>query len=470
MAIAVDQASIGTGDAGSGTTCSITTSATVASGATIILAGGSSTSSRTLDSVSGGGLTWVVDKTQTETPVTSSLARAYAPAGLASGTVITGTWSGSSNSRIMGAASFTVVDPAAPLDTTGGSSSPGATTAVTTGSITTAAAGELIVAAVYFDNPGRTNAETSPAVEAIEYASARADGWDNKIVLEYRIEAAAGSYSVDSTASGNTYWTSAGGAYKADLGGAPPYLPGIKRQGPFKGPYALRGERSWPKSSGARTESSGGNTNPQPVNWGRVRSDQTPFKGPYARGFLKTPQDNSRTEAHGGNTNPPTWLTRWVRKATPFMGPFAKGLARRIYDDVPASGLARVSATRELVYDVYAKTSATRAIKYDILNRVTPSRALVYDIRATVTATRAVKYDILAKTSTTRAVTYDIRAPASATRAIKYDVLAKTSATRAVTYDISGRVAATRALVYDVADGSSSTPSDQKRLLLYVGR
>ena len=73
---------------------------------------------RTLTSLSGGGLTWTVDVQAKDSSNThGAIASASAPAGLVSGTALTATFSGSVGHGLMAAASFTGIASTVPRST-----------------------------------------------------------------------------------------------------------------------------------------------------------------------------------------------------------------------------------------------------------------------------------------------------------------------------------------------------------------
>jgi hypothetical protein len=203
MAIVLDQA-LGTnlGDPGA-TTIVLTTTNAVAAGGFIVLgvaafSGGASF----LTSVTGGGLTWSIDKMVDDASRSFAIVSAQAPAGLASSTALTANLNASLNARIIGGTSFTGVktSPAAPVDGT-----PTGPTSVGTGAWATAsyaiAAGSIIAAMNYSItlDSAAVNTATGPSVEAWE-RSQTADNYG--ACAEYRIEASAASYTVAGTWSG----------------------------------------------------------------------------------------------------------------------------------------------------------------------------------------------------------------------------------------------------------------------------
>lgn len=96
------QATAGTSTTGN-TTVTVTTNAAVTAGNHIIgMVGSRLTNANTLSSVSGGSLTWQVDKTQLGANTNGcGVFSAFCPSGLASGTTLTGTLSLSSTRKSM---------------------------------------------------------------------------------------------------------------------------------------------------------------------------------------------------------------------------------------------------------------------------------------------------------------------------------------------------------------------------------
>lgn len=214
MAIAIDQASIGTliQDSGS-TSITLTTSATVASGGFIVIHAGGFGGGTTLSSVSGGGLTWTVDYSPASSD--TGIASAQAPSGLAAGAEITATFGASVAARIIGGTSFTGVKASSPVDGSGSTGSAGGPS-WTSGSYAILA-GSVLIGAGWSFNSGSSHSPGSPALEAWESVSS---GDDYGRSLVYRIESSAGSYTVGGT------WGGGGGtayhaaiAYQAAAGG-----------------------------------------------------------------------------------------------------------------------------------------------------------------------------------------------------------------------------------------------------------
>lgn len=218
MAITVDVAALGT-NYGSGTSGSIafTTGSAVASGGFIVLSVGHVDDS--ISSVSGGGLTWSVDKAYEWSgggfARRIAIVSAQAPAGLASSTSITASFVGSSAQvRLIGGMSFMGVATSSPVDGTPLGSNADSVAAWTSGSYAISA-GSVVVAASYSDS-NSLNVATSPSVEAWEYDDV---GDGVACATEYRIESSAGSYAVEGTWNDASSSSAAAVAYKVAAGG-----------------------------------------------------------------------------------------------------------------------------------------------------------------------------------------------------------------------------------------------------------
>lgn len=218
MAIAIDKASLGTnsGDPGS-TTIALTTSQAVASSGFIVLSVGWFNTGVTLSSVSGGGLTWTIDK-QGQGPGTNmnaALVSAQAASGLASSTSITATFSASAIARMIGGTSFTGVATSTPVDTTDGPKSvTPATTAWTTNSVAISA-GSVLIATAYAETTNSSSTVTSPSIEALDWNYA---GGVTQTTC-YRIESSASSYTVAGTWATSMQSDTVAVAYLAAAGG-----------------------------------------------------------------------------------------------------------------------------------------------------------------------------------------------------------------------------------------------------------
>lgn len=203
------------GAAASSSTIDVTTTAAIAAGSRIILVicyfGTGSVSS-----VSGGGLTWVVDVDGSPSSDRGlAFASAHAPSGLASGTTITVTYSIAQTDRGVQVTEWSGIKSSAYLGVSGTNTS--TTTAWGTGS-RAISAGSALLGASHEDNAGdHTSTPTSPSLELCDNTPSASDDF----TAAYRIEASAGSYEVAGT------WSTGGSAnsiiyaeYLADAGGA----------------------------------------------------------------------------------------------------------------------------------------------------------------------------------------------------------------------------------------------------------
>ena len=119
-----------------GTTMTLTTAAAAAAHTRVFVFVEWNHASRTLTGLAGGGLTWTVDTQAKEANNNHlAIASADAPAGLASGVVLTATFSGSVSHGLIAAASFTGIASTSPLDAA--SSATGAGVRAWTATVTT---------------------------------------------------------------------------------------------------------------------------------------------------------------------------------------------------------------------------------------------------------------------------------------------------------------------------------------------
>jgi hypothetical protein len=228
MAIAIDQTTIG-GNASTAAAGSLafTTAAAVAAGGFIVLGVGWFTTGGvvTLSSVSGGGLTWTIDKQGHAANPSGSLSAvvsAQAPAGLASGTTITATFSASTPSDlVIGGCSFTGVATSSPVDATSGPVGVSPAAAGWTTASTALSAGSVLVGVCYTETNPLTSTITAPSQEWLD----RPAGTDTALTGGYRIESSAGSYTVAGAWSAAGSSTTNGVAYLAAAGGATPATP-----------------------------------------------------------------------------------------------------------------------------------------------------------------------------------------------------------------------------------------------------
>lgn len=224
MAITLDKQNIGTatGDPGS-TTIAFTTSQAVVSSGFIILTVGWFDNGATLTGVAdnnGTPLTWTIDKQgkgAVSNSQNSAVVSAQAPSGLASGKIITATFSASVIAREIGGTSFTGVATSTPVEATDGpvtiDGTPSST--YTTNSVAISA-GSMLFAATYNETTNTTSTPATGCTEAIDLNYAGG----TTLTSNYRIEASAGSYTVGGTwASGACKSVTNAVAYLAAGGG-----------------------------------------------------------------------------------------------------------------------------------------------------------------------------------------------------------------------------------------------------------
>lgn len=219
MTIVIDQANIGeAGIDSSATTIPFTTSQTVAAGATISVQVTWGNATVTLTSVTGGSLTWTIDKQSVGGLGNQGCAfvRAPAPAGLVSGTVLTANYSAATVGRGISGTSLLGVDAVSPLDTSSGPTDFNSTTAWTTAS-TAIAAGSILLGLAHCSSTNDTSTITSPSIEAHDFGGGAGTFGHT---VGYRIETSGGSFTVAGTWSGSEIGTTIAVAYKAAVAAA----------------------------------------------------------------------------------------------------------------------------------------------------------------------------------------------------------------------------------------------------------
>jgi hypothetical protein len=161
-------------------------------------------STRTLTSVTGGGLTWTIDvqAKATNGNTRSAIASAPAPSGLPTNTQLKATFSGSVTHGLMSAASFTGIAAASPLD--GTTSNTQAGVVGWTCSVTTTNPSDLVLGWSGID-ANATSVPTAPSLELQDFGDANYYQWST---TDYRIESSAGAKTVNGTWSRNTAATS----------------------------------------------------------------------------------------------------------------------------------------------------------------------------------------------------------------------------------------------------------------------
>lgn len=208
---------IGTNTTTAGSSGTLTTTAVVPSGALIVLGvGWGNTVARTLSSVTGGSLTWAIDHQQ---PFSGAIEWGYAvvsaqaPAGLASGTVLTATMSGAELGLLMCGSYTTGLVTSSPgvvdvHDGQGGSSDAWDTSATST------TQADTLVIGGSFRNGLNTNTPSGGASELHDFQYAT-ESWAQ--CTEYKILSATASTSLTgtwTTAAGVPDWSAAFVAYK----------------------------------------------------------------------------------------------------------------------------------------------------------------------------------------------------------------------------------------------------------------
>jgi hypothetical protein len=161
-------------------------------------------STRTLTSVTGGGLTWTVDvqAKATNGNTRAAIASAPAPAGLPTNTQLKATFSGSVTHGLISAASFMGIASTSPLD---GTATPTQAGVVNwTCSVTTTNPSDLVLGWSGID-ANATSTPTAPNLELQDFGDANYYQW---ATTAYRIESSAGAKTVAGTWSRNTAATS----------------------------------------------------------------------------------------------------------------------------------------------------------------------------------------------------------------------------------------------------------------------
>lgn len=197
MAIAVDQTSIGefASDTAGATVAFTTTQAVAANGFIVVPISFLQSGTETVTGVSGGGLSWSIDKQARGGSASGcAIASAQAPGGLAAGTVITAAFNVSvGGARSICGISFTGVATSSPVDGTPDAKSQTAGTAWTTDSVTIQN-GSLLIAIAMNTTNLFTSTPTAPSIEAHDFGSG---GFSTTVC--YRIEATGGSFTVAGT-------------------------------------------------------------------------------------------------------------------------------------------------------------------------------------------------------------------------------------------------------------------------------
>ena len=159
---------------------------------------------RTLSTVTGGGLTWTIDTQAKATNgnTRAAIASAYAPGGLPANTQIKATFSGSVTHGLIAAASFTGIAQASPVDVVAANTQAGVTG--WTCSVTTTNPNDLVLGWSGID-ANATSTATAPTTELQDFCDANYYMWSTSV---YRIESDAGAKTVNGSWSRNTASTS----------------------------------------------------------------------------------------------------------------------------------------------------------------------------------------------------------------------------------------------------------------------
>jgi hypothetical protein len=169
MAVAVDQASLGTAAANATSATITTTNAVAALAHVIVLLGMWRTDPPPANTVTVAGNA----ATQAHTIVSGALRLGlfyyYAAAGLASSSAIVGTGQAGSNGILMCAASYTGIDTTGTV--TGFNATAAATAAYSSGNVS-ASAGDALIGGCWGDGAQRTSTPTGPAVERSDFNTA----------------------------------------------------------------------------------------------------------------------------------------------------------------------------------------------------------------------------------------------------------------------------------------------------------
>jgi len=192
------------------TTMALTTTAAAAAHSRVFVFVQWNNSTRTLTSVSGGGLTWTVD-IQAKEANNEHLAIASAdnPAGLAAGATITATFSGSAGHGLIAGASFTGVSAQTPLDATASSTGSGSRTWSAT--LTTQNASDLVLAVSTID-ANTTSTTSQPATEIHDYGDVNYYAWQTsayQTTTSPGTQTTTGTWAANTNATGNLTITAA---------------------------------------------------------------------------------------------------------------------------------------------------------------------------------------------------------------------------------------------------------------------
>lgn len=214
MAVTLDTA-LGTGNASAASSVSFNTTAAVASGGRVVLICGrwQLASTSTMSITGTGGLTWAQDHTVSSGTLRISVFSAPAPAGLASGTTLTVSFSTASNDTIIGAGSFLGIDTVGTVVAFNGGA---ASTAAWSSASVAATSGNALIGGAFCDGLNATSTPTAPGVELFDRNIV---GQSESLVEQYKLSVA-GSDTIAGTWSGAVSHVAIGVAYKAAAAGA----------------------------------------------------------------------------------------------------------------------------------------------------------------------------------------------------------------------------------------------------------
>lgn len=195
MAITLTTANLGVSleASGTSTTIAVNTTGVIASGDFLVACVGFATG-ETLSSIAGGSLTWSIDKNGIDggSFAGCAICSAQCPAGLASGTTITATFTGTCSTRSLGMSVFSGVKTSSPVDGTPiGILTMASVQPWSTGNYAIAA-GSVIVGISLDVATSTTNTPTAGS----ELWDTNDASGPNSVCAQYRIEPSAGSYPV----------------------------------------------------------------------------------------------------------------------------------------------------------------------------------------------------------------------------------------------------------------------------------
>jgi hypothetical protein len=217
-AITVDRSNLLFADQAPSAATATASTMAVASGATIFVAiKWQSDGATSVSAVSGGGLSWTVDKEAGNHPGLA-LARAYAPTGLEAGTPITATFSALVEKRVLAGVSFLGLDGANAPESTSTSASDNGTT-YTSGAVDAHASGELILTALEMYT---ADGAWSPVAPTLQAAESNAPSSSDDVAIDYRIAADGGSYTTAGAWRGTgNRWISVSASYRPKAASCP---------------------------------------------------------------------------------------------------------------------------------------------------------------------------------------------------------------------------------------------------------